>query len=160
TQESGTMGTVIGPPLATALANAAGADKVYSEGVEYAASSSGNTNMGADGGAAMAKHAQAILSSCPDTKLVLSGYSQGAMVVHNALSSQGLDGSKVAAVVAFGDPFNGQDFEGVDASKCKEFCGSSDFLCSSGGTTGSGGHVSYGGDAEAAASFIVQAVGA
>ena len=50
----------------------------------------------------------------------------------NALSAQGLDGSTVAAIVAFGDPFNGQDFEGVDASKVKEFCGSSDGLCSSG----------------------------
>lgn len=81
------------------------------------------------------------------------------MVVHNALSSQGIDGSKVAAVVAFGDPFNGQAFEGVDASKCKEFCGSGDFLCSMGGTTGSGSHLSYGGDADAAAQFIVQAAG-
>lgn len=81
---------------------------------------------------AMASQASAVLSSCPDTKLVLSGYSQGAMVVHNALSAQGLDGSKVAAIVAFGDPLNGQAFEGVDASKVKEFCGSSDFLCSAG----------------------------
>lgn len=126
------MGTVIGPPLATALASAAGADKVYTEGVDYPADAAGNANGGATGGAAMAKQAAAILSSCPDTKLVLSGYSQGAMVVHNALSAQGLDASKVAAIVAFGDPFNGQEFQGVDASKCKEFCGSSDFLCSSG----------------------------
>jgi predicted esterase len=66
---------------------------------------------------AMAKLAQEVLTSCPDTKLVLSGYSQGAMVVHNALSAQGLDGSKVAAVVCFGDPLNGQEFTGVDSSK-------------------------------------------
>jgi predicted esterase len=107
----------------------------------------------------MATEAKSILSSCPDTKLVLGGYSQGGMVVHNALSAQGLDGSKIAAVVAFGDPFNGQNFEGVDASNVKEFCGSADALCSSGGTDGSGSHLDYGSDADAAAKFIVGVVG-
>lgn len=107
----------------------------------------------------MAAQAQSILSSCPQTKLVLGGYSQGAMVVHNTLSAQGLDGSKVAAVVAFGDPFNGQDFEGVDAAKTKEFCGSADGLCSAGGSNGSGSHLSYGADADAASEFIVGVVG-
>ncbi|CZT22716.1 uncharacterized protein RCC_08421 [Ramularia collo-cygni] len=154
------MGTIIGPPLADALAAGLGDDRVTAEGVDYPASAAGNANMGATGGAAMASQAGNILSSCPDTKLVLAGYSQGAMAVHNALSAQGLDGSKVAAVVAFGDPFNGQDFEGVDASKVMEFCGSSDFLCSRGGSNGSGSsHLSYGGDAEAAAEFIVGVVG-
>lgn len=107
----------------------------------------------------MADEAKSILSSCPDTKLVLGGYSQGAMVTHNALSAQGLDGSKVAAVVAFGDPFNGQEFTGVDASKVKEFCGSEDALCSAGGTDASGGHISYSSSAQPAADFIVQALG-
>lgn len=108
----------------------------------------------------MAAQANSILSSCPDTKLVLGGYSQGGMVVHNALSAQGLDGSKVAAVVAFGDPFNGQAFKGVDASKVKEFCGKADSLCAAGGANGSGSsHLDYGSDAEAAAQFIVGVVG-
>ncbi|KAF2172868.1 carbohydrate esterase family 5 protein [Zasmidium cellare ATCC 36951] len=159
TGEMGTMGSVIGPPLASALESALGADKVSSQGVDYPADAGGNANMGASGGPAMASQAQEVFSSCPDSKVVLSGYSQGAMVVHNALSSQGLDGSKVAAVVAFGDPLNGQEFEGVDAAKTKEFCGSGDFLCSAGGTTGSGSHLSYTADADAAAQFIVQAVG-
>lgn len=137
-----------------------GEDKVTSEGVDYPADAAGNADLGASGGTIMASQAQTILSSCPSTKLVLAGYSQGAMVVHNALSAQGLDGSTVAAIVAFGDPFNGQDFEGVDASKVKEFCGSADGLCSSGGTSGSGSsHLSYGADADAAAEFIGSVVG-
>lgn len=107
----------------------------------------------------MAAQANDILTSCPDTKLVLGGYSQGAMVVHNALSAQGLDGSHVAAIVAFGDPFNGQAFQGVDASKVKEFCGSSDSLCARGGANGSGSHLDYGNDATAAAQFIAGIVG-
>lgn len=107
----------------------------------------------------MAKLANQALQACPKTKIVLSGYSQGAMVVHNALSN-GLDGSSVAAVVVFGDPLNGQSFDGVDASKTKEYCGSSDFICASGPTNGSGSHLSYGSDAQAAAEFVVQATGA
>lgn len=102
----------------------------------------------------MAQLAQQAISACPDTKLVLSGYSQGAMVVHNALGD--FDGSKVAAVLAFGDPLNGRDFSGVDAGKVLEICGDSDFLCSSGGTNVSGGHISYSDDGAQAAEFAVQ----
>lgn len=72
---------MVGPPLTSALESALGADQVTSEGVDYPADAGGNANMGASGGPAMASQAQAALSSCPDTKLVLAGYSQGAMVV-------------------------------------------------------------------------------
>ena len=42
---------------------------------------------------------------CPNTKVVLSGYSQGAMLVHNAAKSlPAATTSKIAAVVTFGDP--------------------------------------------------------
>lgn len=44
-------------------------------------------------------------ANCPDTKVVMSGYSQGSQLVHNAASE--LDASimeKVSAVVTFGDP--------------------------------------------------------
>lgn len=127
--------------------------------MDYPADAAGNANLGASGGPAMASMAKQVFSSCPDSKVVLSGYSQGGMVVHNALSDQGLDGSKVAAVVAFGDPLNGQAFKGVDDSKVKEFCGSADTICAAGPTNGSGSHLSYGEDADAAATFIVQATG-
>lgn len=105
----------------------------------------------------MADLAQQALSACPDTKIVLGGYSQGAMVVHNALGN--FDGSNVAAVLAFGDPFNGQAFDGVDSSKVLEVCGSSDFLCSSGGTNVQGGHISYSDDGQQAAEFAVKVCG-
>lgn len=114
-------------------------------------------NLGGSGGPEMADLAQQALSACPDTKLVLGGYSQGAMVVHNALGT--FDGSKVAAILVFGDPFNGQPFDGVDNSKVLETCGSSDFLCSSGGTNVSGGHISYSDDGEQAAQFAVKVSG-
>ena len=50
TGEFGTMGSIIGPPLADALASQLGADKVGSEGVDYPASAAGNANLGAGGG--------------------------------------------------------------------------------------------------------------
>ena len=79
-----------------------GASSLTLQGVNYPASAAGNANCGADGGAAMASEVTTILSRCPNTKIALSGYSQGACVVHNAAASQGLDDSKISAVVLFG----------------------------------------------------------
>ena len=73
--------------------------------VNYPADSAGNANCGAAGGADMANEVKAILSRCPNTKIALSGYSQGACVVHNAVQSQGLDSSKISAVVLFGESY-------------------------------------------------------
>ncbi|SMR44929.1 unnamed protein product [Zymoseptoria tritici ST99CH_3D1] len=159
TAEMGTLGTVVGPGLAQALKEDLGEDKVDIEGLQYPADWAGNANMGATGGVAMAALAKQRLGNCPDTKLVLSGYSQGGLVCHNALSAQGLDGSKVAAVVCFGDPFNGQPFQGVDPSRVKEFCDTADNVCPGGQKSGAGWHLSYGSDVQAAAAFIKQAVG-
>ncbi|KJY00935.1 hypothetical protein TI39_contig307g00020 [Zymoseptoria brevis] len=159
TTELGTLGTVVGPGLAQALEKDLGEDKVDIEGLQYPADWAGNFNLGATGGVAMAALAKQKLRDCPDTKLILSGYSQGGLVCHNALSAQGLDGSKVAAVVCFGDPFNGQPFQGVDPSRVKEFCDTADTVCPGGQKSGPGWHLSYGSDVQAAAAFIKQAVG-
>ena len=82
------------------------------------------------------------------------------MVVHNALSSGNLDGSKVAAVAVFGDPFNGQGFKGVDETKVVRYCGGSDFVCDlSGPTEGTGSHISYGSNLKEAAARVATIVG-
>lgn len=118
----------------------------------------GDADSGGDGGATMAKLAQQALTQCPDTKIVLGGYSQGAMVVHTALNT--LDGSKVAAVAAFGDPYNGESFKGVDDSKVVRYCKSDDEVCDLSGTTsGTGSHLSYGSNTSAAAQKVAQIVG-
>ena len=98
-------------------------------------------------------------SQCPDSKIVVSGYSQGAMVVHNAASQSGFQASKIAGVVLFGDPFNGQKVGSIDQSKVKEECASGDTLCSGGGVGITPAHLTYGNDANDAASFILQATG-
>lgn len=87
TSETGNMGTIIGPPLVTSLQTAVGTDQVAAQGVDYDASIAGNVQLGADGGPTMAALVKQALSQCPSTKVVLSGYSQGAMVVHNAAGS-------------------------------------------------------------------------
>ena len=106
----------------------------------------------------MAKLAQEAIKACPKTKLVLSGYSQGAMVVHSALEN-GVDASTVSAVALFGDPENGEAVTGVDKSKVLEICGNSDFICDAGGSDVSGSHLSYGADAGKAADFIIKTSG-
>ena len=81
-----------------------GAKGVSLQGVPYPASAAGNADFGSDGGSDMADLVSKALSRCPHTKIALSGYSQGAYVVHNAVEQQGVDASKVGAVVLFGKP--------------------------------------------------------
>ncbi|OTA33236.1 hypothetical protein BTJ68_06143 [Hortaea werneckii EXF-2000] len=121
--ETGNMGSTVGPALAKALISALGSDGVAIQGVEYPATIESNISMGSEGGPEMAKLAQQALSNCPDTKIALSGYSQGATVTHYAVKSGGLDAEKVSAVVLYGDPLYGQSVGDLPDSKLKEFCG-------------------------------------
>lgn len=44
-------------------------------------------------------------SSCPNTKLIVGGYSQGCQIVHNAVSKLSADtASWISKVLLFGDP--------------------------------------------------------
>lgn len=111
--------------------------------------------MGAEGGPQMAQLVQQALKQCSNTKVVLGGYSQGAMVVHNAASK--LSSGQVSGAVLFGDPFRSQAVENVDASKVKEFCAQGDPVCLNGANVMA--HISYGADAEEAAQFLIKAAG-
>ena len=115
--------------------------------------------MGASGGPTMAKLVKQALSQCPKTKVLLGGYSQGAMVVHNAFS-KGLSATDVSGAVMFGDPLKRQAISGLSADQIKQFCGTADQICGGGGDGGAtGSHLSYGSSADAAASFAIQAAG-
>jgi cutinase len=99
TTEQGNLGTVVGPGLASALKAAMGNSKVAVQGVNYpanvAGAISGATNpAAADGAKNMAMLANKAIAACPNTKVVLSGYSQGAEQVRGALMN--LPGNKVA----------------------------------------------------------------
>lgn len=128
----------------------------------------------------MAKVAAQALQQCPDTKVrspgikmsephlrciplpqvVLGGYSQGAMVVHNAMSNSAIPAGKIAAVAIFGDPMNGHGFDGLDSSKIVRYCGTSDSVCNGSGVKNtSGSHTSYGDNVKEAASKVAAIVG-
>jgi cutinase len=82
------------------------------------------------------------------------------MVVHNAVEKQGVDASKISAVVLFGDPFNGQSVGSIPASKVLELCASGDHVCDGSGSFAiTSAHLSYGQNADQAASFIISTAG-
>jgi cutinase len=108
----------------------------------------------------MASDAKTVLARCPNTKIVLSGYSQGAMVAHAAFSKGGLSGSQANAAVLFGDPYNGQSVGTLSSSLVKEFCATGDSVCDgSGSYTITSAHGTYGSNADEAASFVISALG-
>ncbi|KAK6438421.1 hypothetical protein LTR95_005374 [Oleoguttula sp. CCFEE 5521] len=155
TFESGNVGTIVGPPFFQALANSVGASNVAVQGVSYAADVDG-FNMGGDavGSRNMANLAAQAQKQCPKTKLNLSGYSQGAQLVHNAAAMLSNSTTKfVNSVVVFGDPDRGQPVGRIPANKVKTFCNAGDNICD-GGNVILPPHLTYATDADAAAAFV------
>jgi thioesterase domain-containing protein len=101
----------------------------------------------------MASLVEQALKQCPDTKVVLGGYSQGAMVVHNAAGK--LSAGQVVGAVTFGDPFKTQKPDNIE--NFKTWCATGDPVCLNGANFIA--HISYGGDAAEAAQFLVNAAG-
>jgi cutinase len=100
--EGGTMGGTVGPALQRALEGKF-PGQVMTQGISYPASIDGAVSgainpSGAPGALDMTKKVKAILERCPDIKIVLSGYSQGAEQVHGALAEKNLGplGAKIA----------------------------------------------------------------
>lgn len=71
----------------------------------------------------MASLAEKAIKQCPNTKVVLSGYSQGGLVIHYAVASAGLPVADLDSVVIYGDPEDGTSVGSLPSSKLKEFCG-------------------------------------
>ncbi|QSZ32745.1 hypothetical protein DSL72_002324 [Monilinia vaccinii-corymbosi] len=160
TTEIAPLGSVIGPEFLTALKSAFGSSSVTMSGVPYAADVPGFLAGGdPTGSRVMASMVTSALSSCPDTKLVISGYSQGGQLVHNAAKLLPSDvTAKISAAVIFGDPDNGAAVQGVSASKTKIICHVGDNICEHGDLILMP-HLTYGMDATAAASFVKQVAG-
>ena len=72
TLETGTMGITVGPALNAAL----GSDW-HVEGVSYDASMAGDYCLGLPGGYKCTQQLDALAAKCPQTKIIVSGYSQG-----------------------------------------------------------------------------------
>lgn len=110
TLELGNVGSLAGPPLFNALAEIIGSQNLAVQGVDYAATIAGYLEGGdPEGAAALASLVNLAVSQCPSTQIVLSGYSQGAQVVHLGVKQiSATAASHVSAVVFFGDPDDGQ----------------------------------------------------
>lgn len=94
---------------------------------------------------------------CPQSAIIMSGYSQGAQLVHNAarmLPAEMM--SKVSSVVTFGDLNQKSAVANVDASRAKVYCHIGDSICEDGDLV-TLQHLTYGTlDADDAAAFMVK----
>lgn len=98
------------------------------------------------------------MQACPNTKLVMSGYSQGGQVVHQtaaALPPETM--AKVNSVVIFGDPLSSTPVQGA-AAKTLVICHPDDDICEDGDII-LPTHLTYGFDAPKAAAFVAQMAG-
>jgi len=160
TTESGNVGTLAGPPFFQALANEVGASNVAVQGVNYGATVA-EFLVGGDpvGSATLATLVGQAQSKCPNTKLVLSGYSQGGQLVHNAAAM--LSASETAfvnSVVIFGDPDNGYKVGNITSSKVLVICHVGDDICLHGDLV-LAPHLTYSLNAQQAASFVASKAG-
>lgn len=85
TTEQGNVGSVAGPPFFDALDAMMGAGNVKVQGVKYPADIAGFLAGGDAGGTGtMASMVKAAVAACPNSAVVMSGYSQGGQLVHGA----------------------------------------------------------------------------
>lgn len=155
TIELGNVGELVGPPFFNDLDDLIGADNIAVQGVDYPATIEGYLAGGDPGGAlTTADLLNQAASNCPDTQIVLSGYSQGAMEVHLGEAMVAAEvAAQIAAVVVFGDPFKGRPFPNVDSSKVMTYCFSEDLICDDLPIVDTY-HLSYVVDTPAAAIFV------
>lgn len=110
--EVGNLGVVVGPPTGNGLKDRFGADRVAVQGVPYAALISTNALPGGTDSrsiAAMKDLIEQAASQCPDSQLVVGGYSQGAAVTHRAVEDlPQATKDKIAAAFMYGDTQNRQ----------------------------------------------------
>ncbi|KAF1814226.1 cutinase, partial [Eremomyces bilateralis CBS 781.70] len=139
TTEMGELGFTVGPSLSSGLS---GRDFTV-DGVDYPADMDGINCLGMEGGIIAMKMLENAVAQCPEQKIFMSGYSQGAMVAREAVAFARPEARKqVIGVVTFGDPFNGSPIADFDSSKIKIFCSSSDGVCK-GEFSISLGHLGY-----------------
>ena len=167
TFEPGTLGTIVGDPVYSALQKKLTGKNLSSYKVDYPADLS--LTSAAQGNADLVDHVTRQATACPYQRFVLVGYSQGANVVDNSIgisSAGALVGSpivatipaalepRVAAVLLFGNPIRalGKSVTGTYQSRTIDFCAQGDPVCENGGDDVLA-HLGYTADADAAAAF-------
>ncbi|KAK7181688.1 hypothetical protein DPSP01_013185 [Paraphaeosphaeria sporulosa] len=158
TGQQGNVGDsqAVGPLFFNNLASrVGGTSQLAIQGVTYSASIAGFLAGGDSAGTTtMTNLISQTASRCPNTKIVLSGYSQGAQLVHNAAQkTSAANAAKVAAVVVFGDPKKGQSLGSIASSKVLTICHSGDNICE-GGASITPAHLNYQNDVGTAGAFV------
>ncbi|HTY32427.1 cutinase family protein [Mycobacterium sp.] len=160
----------VGQAFVDSLTSQLGGRSVSAYAVNYPANDDYHNSATAGSNDASA-HIQDVATSCPNTKMVLGGYSQGSTVID--LASQALPApvaNHVAAVALFGEPtsgfssmlWGGQPLPTISpalAGKTISLCAPDDPICSPGGNIMS--HMSYinNGMVNQAATFAVNKLG-
>ncbi|PSN72383.1 cutinase precursor [Corynespora cassiicola Philippines] len=162
TTQAGNVGApdTEGPTFFNALASAlGGTGRLAIQGVTYPANVFGFLAGGdANGATTMFNHINTAATRCPNTRIVVSGYSQGAQLVHTATQRlTAATAARVNAVVTFGDPDRDEGFGPVAASKILIICHEGDNICDN-GIIITAAHRNYEIDAPAAASFVAARV--
>ncbi|KAM0372815.1 hypothetical protein ACHAPY_009418 [Fusarium culmorum] len=157
TTQAGNVGdpAAVGPVLFNNLASRIGLNNLAVQGVAYAANIAGYLAGGdAAGSRTMANLISRAATQCPSTKIIISGYSQGAQLVHNAAGMLSASvTNRVTAAVTFGDPKQKQAFGTIPSSRTRIFCRAGDNICD-GGIIVTPAHSQYQQDAPAAAEWI------
>ncbi|KAF2133899.1 carbohydrate esterase family 5 protein [Dothidotthia symphoricarpi CBS 119687] len=162
TTQEGNVGTPDseGPTFFNNLASRlGGTSRLAIQGVTYPASIAGFLAGGdAAGSTTMYNLINTAASKCPSTKIVVSGYSQGAQLVHTATQRlSAAVAARVSAVVTFGDADRDETFGSVAASKILIICHDGDNICDN-GIIITPAHRNYEIDAPAAAAFVATKV--
>jgi cutinase len=173
TYEQGPLGRRVGDPLLAATRPAVAPRTVAGHAVAYPADIS--LTSPAAGNRAVVAHLSTRAAECAATRFVLVGYSQGAQAMDMALgidtTGTGAGGPpaavmpaalepRIAAIVLFGNPLNlvGGAIPAPYGERTLDICAPGDPVCQPGGMDVAA-HLSYGGDAARAATFIASRLG-
>ncbi|KAK4188749.1 cutinase-domain-containing protein [Podospora australis] len=160
-KEDGNLGALVGPAFVNAIRKKAGNRTVAVQGTNYPSTIQGYLQGGDPfGGRRMTIDVRYHLIRCPKTKLVMSGYSNGALIVRNSATVlTDLTMRKVSSVVLFGDPRYPEPVPNVSNSKLLNICHNGDSVCRLGSNMVLLSHFLYVRDVEKAAEFVISRLG-
>ncbi|KAK3987577.1 cutinase-domain-containing protein [Cladorrhinum sp. PSN332] len=166
TNEVGNLGTIVGPAFFDAVEDLARKKNltVAMQGTNYNASTQGYLYGGdPQGGKKMRRDLRHFLHHCPKTKIVLSGYAQGAQVLRNSfrwMPSLALR-RRISSVVVFSDPKHPELIRKLPGAKQLSICHERDNICFKPEVSNVVrlAHWTYGKDVGRAAEFVMAHVG-